>query len=55
MGAYVFRINNPLMGMFAWSPCSKRAQVFFILSLKFLSVDPKEASNGVAIGRAVID
>ena len=40
--------------MFSWSPDIKGTQVFFILSLKIFTVDSKEASNGVAIGSAVI-
>jgi hypothetical protein len=42
------------MGMFSWSPGIKGAQVFFILSLKFFSVDPEKPSDGMAVGGAVI-
>jgi len=54
MCPHIVGVNNPLVGMISWSPCSKGTQVFFVLSLKFLSVDPKETSNGMAIGSAVI-
>jgi len=42
------------MGMFSRSPFIKGTQVFFVLSLQFLSVDSKETANAMAIGSAVI-
>jgi hypothetical protein len=55
MRPHIVRVNNPLVGMFSWSPFIKGTQVFFVLSLQFLSVDSKETTNGMTIGSAVID
>jgi len=55
MTSHVLGVNNPLVGMFAWSPSGKRAQVFFILSLEFFTVDTKESSNDMAICNPLID
>jgi len=54
MRAHIFRVNNPLVGMFPRIPGIKATQVFFILSLKFFTIDSKEATNGMAIGSTVI-
>jgi len=54
MCAYVFRINNPLVGMFAWSPDIKGTQVFLVLPLKFFAVDSEKVPNCIAVGSGVI-
>jgi len=40
--------------MFTGWPGVKRTKVFFILPLKFFTVDSEKASNGITIGGAVI-